>query len=76
MKFLLIPALIALMGLTLFTLLRGLNAFRQGIGDDAARDPSSPPSELQLRQNKLMMQRILFQAGAILVVFVLLMAYK
>lgn len=76
MKFLLIPVLIGLMGLTLFTLLRGLNAFRQGIGDEAARDPSSGPSELQLKQNQLMVKRILYQGAAIVAVFVLLMAYR
>jgi hypothetical protein len=76
MTFLLIPVLIGLMGLTLFTLLRGLNAFRQGIGDEAACDPSSGPSELQLKQNQLMVKRILYQGAAIVAVFVLLMAYR
>ena len=76
MKMLLIPVLIALMGLTLYSLLRGLNAFRQGAGDEAARGPGSGPSELQLRQNQMMVKRILYQGAAILVVFVLLMAYR
>lgn len=76
MKMLLIPVLILLMGLTLFSLLRGLNAFRQGVGDDAARDPAKGPSELQLKQNQMMVKRILYQGAAILVVFVLLMAYR
>lgn len=76
MKFILIPVLLGLMALTLFTLIRGLNAFRQGIGDDQARDPSTGPSELQLKQNQLMVKRILYQGAAIVAVFVLLMAYK
>lgn len=75
MKFLLIPVLIVLMGLTLYSLLRGLNAFRQGIGDDAAAAKSGP-TELQLKQNQMMIKRIMYQAGAIVVVFLLLLAYR
>lgn len=76
MKFLLIPVLIGLMGLTLFTLLRGLNAFRQGVGDDVGRSSDTGPTELQLKQNQLMIKRIVYQGAAILVVFLLLMAYR
>ena len=76
MKMLLIPVLIGLMALTLFTLLRGLNAFRQGIGDDTAQNSTSGPTELQLKQNGLMMKRILYQGAAIVVVFLLLLAYR
>ena len=75
MKFILIPVLIALMGLTLYSLLRGLNAFRQGIGDDDAAAQSGP-TELQLKQNQMMVKRIMYQAGAIAVVFLLLLAYR
>ena len=76
MIYILIPALIILMGMTLFSLLRGLNAFRQGMDDEAARAPGSGPSELQLRQNKMMIQRIMFQALAIAVVGILLLASR
>lgn len=76
MKFLLIPVLIGLMGLTLFTLLRGLNAFRQGIGEEAGREGDTGPTALQVKQNQLMFKRIIYQGAAIVVVFVLLMAYR
>ena len=76
MTVLLIPALIGLMGLTLFTLLRGLNAFRQGIGEEAGQEADGVPTALQLKQNQLMFKRILYQGAAIVVVFVLLMAYR
>jgi Hypoxia induced protein conserved region len=76
MKMLLIPVLIGLMGLTLFTLLRGLNAFRQGVGDEPGSENSTGPTKLQLQQNQLMFKRILYQGAAIVVVFALLMAYR
>ena len=76
MKMLLIPLLVVLMGMTLFSLLRGLNAFRQGIGEDPAPEPGSGPTQLQLKQNQMMIKRILYQGAAIFVVFVLLMAYR
>lgn len=69
MTFLLIAALIILMGLTLYTLLRGLNAFRQSI--DANVDPEAAKA-LQLKQNKMMMNRILFQGAAIVIVALIL----
>jgi len=74
MTALLVIALVAFMGMTLYSLLRGLNAFRQGMDDDASRSGGSGPSQLQLRQNQMMIKRILFQGAAILVVAVLLMS--
>lgn len=69
MIYILIPALVILMGLTLFSLLKGLNAFRQTI--DANLDPAGA-MELQMRQNKMMWARIKYQGAAIVVVMVLL----
>jgi len=69
MMYVLIPALVILMGLTLFSLFKGLNAFRQSI--DAGVDPQGA-HELQLRQNKMMWARIKFQGAAIVVVMILL----
>lgn len=65
-----------LMGFTLYSLVRGIAAFLQSTREDLERAPGSGPSEMQLRQNKMMMQRILFQAAAILVVALLLFSRK
>jgi hypothetical protein len=73
MAYVLIPALIILMGLTLFSLLRGLNAFRQSL--DASIDPEGA-RELQLRQNRMMRARIKYQGLAIMVVAVLLLVSR
>jgi hypothetical protein len=70
MSYILIPALIILMGLTLYSLLRGLNAFRQSL--DADIDPEGA-RELQLRQNRMMWARIKYQGLAIAVVILLLL---
>ena len=69
MSYILIPALIILMGLTLYSLLRGLNAFRQSL--DADIDPEGA-RELQLRQNRMMWARIKYQGLAIVAVILLL----
>jgi hypothetical protein len=69
MIYILIPALVILMGLTLFSLLKGLNAFRQSI--DADLDPEGA-MQLQLKQNKMMWARIKYQGAAIIVVMILL----
>jgi hypothetical protein len=67
--FILIAALVILMGLTLFSLLRGLNAFRQSMDENL---DSEGVSQLQLRQNKMMWARIKYQGAAIVVVMILL----
>jgi hypothetical protein len=69
MIYILIPALLMLMGMTLFSLLRGLNAFRQTM--DAGLD-SDGITRLQLQQNKMMWARIKYQGAAIVVVMILL----
>lgn len=69
MIYILIPALIILMGLTLFSLLKGLNAFRQTL--DADLDPEGAHL-LQLKQNKMMWARIKYQGAAIAVVVILM----
>jgi hypothetical protein len=67
--YILVPALIILMGLTLYSLLRGLNAFRQTL--DASIDPEGA-RELQLKQNRMMWARIKYQGLAIVAVILLL----
>ena len=69
MIYILIAVLVVLMGMTLFSLLRGLNAFRQTI--DGNLDPEGV-TQIQLRQNKMMWSRIKFQGAAIAVVVIML----
>jgi hypothetical protein len=69
MIYILIPALVILMGMTLFSLIRGLNAFHQTM--DGELD-SEGVTQLQLRQNKMMWSRIKYQGAAVAVVMVLL----
>ncbi|MDR2856945.1 MAG: HIG1 domain-containing protein [Novosphingobium sp.] len=69
MIYILIPALIILMGMTLASLLRGLNAFRQSFDGDRSAESVA---ELQFRQNRMMWARIKYQGAAILVVVILL----
>lgn len=66
--------LVALMGGVVYSLVKGIAAFLQSTREDLERDASAGPSEMQLRQNQMMMKRILFQGAAILVVAVLLFA--
>jgi len=72
MIYVLVPLLIVLMALTVWSLVRGIVAFlrttREGLeqGDEGVRD-------MQLLQNRMMFNRIKFQGLAIVVVIVLLM---
>jgi len=69
MIYILVPALVILMGMTLFSLLRGLNAFRQSMDDGLDHEGVT---QLQLKQNRMMWARIKYQGAAILVVMILL----
>lgn len=74
MKWLLVPVLLVLMGLVVYSLVRGIAAFLQSTRMDLDRDENTGPSEMQLKQNKMMFNRILFQGLAVLVVALLLAA--
>lgn len=74
MNWFLILVIGALMALTLITLIRGIVAFMATTKAELNRPEGSGPSEMQLKQNKLMFRRIFYQAAAILVVAVLLFA--
>ncbi len=74
MNWFLILAIGALMALTLITLIRGIAAFMASTKTELERPEGSGPSEMQLKQNKLMFRRIFYQAAAILVVALLLFA--
>ncbi|WP_353226427.1 hypothetical protein [Novosphingobium sp.] len=71
MIFVLVPVLLVLMGLVVWSLVRGIAAFlqttRAGIdrGDEGIRD-------MQMLQNRMMFNRIKFQGLAIVVVAILL----
>ncbi|MBS0481673.1 MAG: twin transmembrane helix small protein [Proteobacteria bacterium] len=68
--------LVVLLGGVVYSLVRGIAAFLQSTREDLDRAPDSGPSPMQLRQNKMMMNRVMFQAAAILVVAILLFAAR
>lgn len=70
MNYILIPALVVLMGFVVVSLVRGIAAFLQSTKLDL--ESSDHSREMQLRQNKMMFARIKYQALAVLVVAVLL----
>ena len=72
MNTLLVIALILAMGATLFALIRGIIAFLQATKEQL-NSPGNGPSTSSLKQNRMMMNRILFQAVAIIIVAILLL---
>ncbi len=76
MNYILIPILIALMAMVIVSLVRGIAAFLQSTRDDLERAPGSGPSEMQLKQNKYMFARIMYQGIAVAVVALLLFASR
>ena len=68
----LIILLLVLMGLTVFSLVRGVIAFLKTTKIDLETGGGETATEMQLMQNRMMMNRIKYQALAILVVAVLL----
>lgn len=68
----LIILLVILMGLTVFSLVRGVIAFMKSTKIDLETGRGETATEMQLMQNRMMMNRIKYQALAILVVAVLL----
>jgi hypothetical protein len=72
MNTVLVIALVVLMILVVVTLVRGVVAFLQSHRADIDAG-GERQKEMQLRQNKMMFNRVLFQAGAILIVVLLLL---
>jgi hypothetical protein len=72
MTWLLIIALVILMGLVLYSLIRGIVAFLQSTKIDLETGDGENVPEMQLLQNKMMFNRIKYQALAIVVVAILL----
>ncbi|MBU7580192.1 MAG: HIG1 domain-containing protein [Porphyrobacter sp.] len=72
MAYILIPALLILMGLTAFSLIKGIIAFLQTTKIDLETGEGSTATDMQLAQNKAMFARIKYQGLAIAVVAILL----
>ena len=72
MKIFLIILLVAAMIATVVALVRGVVTFLQGASAEARGEGGTGPSATQLKSNRMMQQRILFQALAILICVVLL----
>ena len=72
MNIVLIIALILAMGATLFALIRGIIAFLQATKEQLNATEGTP-SQSSLKQNRMMMNRILFQAAAVIIVALLLL---
>ena len=73
MDYILIPILIVLMALVLFSLVRGIVAFLKTTKIDLESGEGETVTEMQLLQNKAMFARIKYQALAVAVVAILLM---
>ncbi len=76
MTWIFIIVIAALMGLTLFSLIRGIVAFMQSTRRDLDQPESAGPSEMQLLQTKMMFRRVLFQGATIMVVVLMMMASR
>lgn len=72
MNTILVILLILAMGATLFALIRGIIAFLQATKEEL-NSPDGAPRPSSLKQNRMMMNRILFQAVAVIVVAILLL---
>ena len=69
----LVIVLVLLMALVVFSLVRGIVAFLKSTRLDLERDEGAGASEMQLLQNKMMFNRIKYQALAIVVVALIMM---
>jgi len=76
MSYILIPVLLILMVMVVVSLVKGIVAFMQSTREDLERGEGAGPSQMQLKQNKMMYARILYQGIAIVVVAVLLFASR
>ena len=72
MTYFLVAVLVVLMGLTAFSLIRGVVAFLQTTKIDLETGEGTTATDMQLAQNKAMFARIKYQGLAIAVVAILL----
>jgi hypothetical protein len=68
MSYILIPVLLVLMGMVIYSLVRGIMAFLNSTKEDLNLPVSEGATPNQLLQNKMMFARIKYQALAIVVV--------
>lgn len=68
----LIIVIAVLVVFVLISLVRGIIAFMKSTKMDLDRDEGEGPSEMQLLQNKMMFNRIKYQAAAVIVVAILI----
>lgn len=76
MNYVLVPVLIVLMGLVAFSLIKGIIAFLKTTKIDLETGEGSTATDMQLAQNKAMFARIKYQALAIVVVAIIMMAAR
>lgn len=72
MVYVLVPVLLVLMGLVVFSLVRGITAFLKTTRIDLETGEGETATDMQLAQNKAMFARIKYQALAIVVVALIL----
>jgi len=72
MTYFLVAVLLVLMGLTAFSLIRGIIAFLKSTKIDLETGEGDTATDMQLAQNKAMFARIKYQALAIVVVAIIL----
>lgn len=72
MKFLFVPLILLLMAMVVIALVRGIIAFLNSTREDLGRASDAGPSPMQLKQNRMMIARIKFQALAIIALVILL----
>jgi hypothetical protein len=76
MIYILVPVIVVLMVMVVVSLVRGIMAFLKSTRMDLERGDAPGASEMQLLQNKMMFNRIKYQAAAVLVVGLLLAVTK
>ncbi|GLK44243.1 MULTISPECIES: HIG1 domain-containing protein [Novosphingobium] len=73
MSYILVPVIIVLVIMVVVSLVRGIVAFMNSTRDDLNSDPNGTgPTANQLLQNKMMFNRIKYQAAAVVVCALLL----
>jgi Hypoxia induced protein conserved region len=76
MNYVLVPVLLILMGLVAFSLIKGIIAFLKTTKIDLETGEGETATDMQLAQNKAMFARIKYQALAIVVVMIILVASR
>jgi hypothetical protein len=76
MTYILVPIIVVLMIMVVVSLVRGIMAFLKSTRTDLERGDAPGASDMQLLQNRMMFNRIKYQAAAVLVVALLLAVAK